>query len=82
MIEKETIKYFDKVIDKIDDEDFFSIRDILFEIIDPKGDEKDEQFFKTLDKVISFGKRNLYFFTNNKNGWYELTSKGIELKDF
>jgi len=83
MNEKQILKYFDLVIKNIDDVFAFSINNILFEYLNPTSEKEKEHFFKIVDKVKYFGKKNKYFeqFGKNDGGWYKLTEKGIELKD-
>ena len=83
MNEKQIFKYFDLVINNIDDVFAFSINNILFEYLNPKNHKEKEQFFEIVDKVKYFGKKNKYFeqYGKNDGGWYKLTDKGIELKD-
>ena len=83
MNEKQILKYFDLIIKNIDDVFAFSINNILFEYLNPTSEKEKEHFFKIVDKVKYFGKKNKYFeqFGKNDGGWYKLTEKGIELKD-
>ncbi len=80
MTEKETIKYIDEIFKEIEDFDFFSVNNILYDIIEPKSEEEKVIFFEIVEAVKLFGRNNNLFVARNKDGWCKLTEKGKLLK--
>lgn len=82
--EKTTIKYFDIVISELNDPLGFNINNILIENEHLKIDNSEQQalFFEIIESIEKFGLKYRLFEKIGENGWYELTDKGIELKDF
>ena len=82
--EKTTKKYFDIVINELDDPLGFCINNILIDNKHLKFDSSEQQdlFFKIVESIEKFGLTYRFFKKIGENGWYELTDKGIELRDF
>lgn len=82
--EKTTIKYFDIVINELNDPLGFSINNILIDNEHLKIDTSEQRdlFFEIIESIEKFGLTYRLFKKIGENGWYELTDKGIELKDF
>ena len=80
MKEREIIKYIDLIFQRIEDFEFFSVNNILYEIIEPKSEDQKDEFFDIVDAVKLFGRNNDLFISRNKDGWCKLTEKGKSLK--
>ncbi|WP_111707396.1 hypothetical protein [Lutibacter citreus] len=80
MTEKELIKYIDLIVKNIEDFDFFSINNILFEHIKPETKQEKDDFLELIESIKLFGKNNELFIVRNKGGWFKLTERGKRLK--
>ena len=77
-MKKETIKYFDIVLSKIENYNEFSIGVILSKLLNP--DEKDQkeviEFNKIVENVNLFGRNEDFFKPNGVDPWNSLTPEG------
>lgn len=84
--DKLIIKYFDILINDIKDVDLFSVNNILLDNnrIEANTEAEKEYFRKLVDKLKMFGKHNEYLETLNgdRNSFFKLTKKGVQLKEF
>jgi hypothetical protein len=84
--DKLIIKYFDILINDIDDNDLFSVNNTLIDNnrINTNTESEKAYFFKLVDKLKKFGERYEYLETLNTetNSFFKLTNKGIQLKEF